>query len=286
MQKICFKKRILVFMITLITLCVLSTAVYAVTGFIGGPGTNMETLEDMQSFRLRHIGVEGIGFLWAEFAWDEARLAWVFNGNYLLEDPVSLGMELWLNYGDNPSPVSESLTVSADGPGLAGISFVSPNNVTYANFTSNGSLLGVNKYRFEKSGLPVGQTEFTEGEYIFTFTFDAGAPLVKSYYISGSRPMLFEITYPLHGSTGISTSPTITWEAVGAGKYEFNIRKGSNEIYNVPIYNRNDVHLSHTVPQGVLSPSTTYNLTIEALAPEVNGGHKGIKKKVFFTTAP
>ena len=102
------------------------------------------------------------------------------------------------------------------------------------------------------------------------------------------KAMLFKykIKYPDDGDVNVPPSFTAKWTAVGAGFYDFIIRDQTTdlEVYGASITNSIDTNLSQRIPPNVLSPNTTYEMTIEALAPEVNGGQKGIKRSVVFTT--
>jgi len=280
------KTRLAAFIRIACMILLLTGTVLGVTTFIGGPGSSTEVL-DFQTFRYRNLFVPGNGFVAADFSWNGSRLSWDFNGNFSAETPVFSEIQLWENYFFSSTPVGEQFRVSAGGVGVTGVSFVSPQGNSYSNFTYDGNIYGLDIYTFEIN-LPVGQTEFGDGEYVFTFDRTAGA-IQKSFFISGSYPVPdnFEITHPLNGSTQISTTPTVTWESVGAASYDFLIRDSNgNEVYGEHIFNSVDSDLSHTIPGGYLLPNTDYVLTIEAEAPEVNGGQKGLKKSSAFKTAP
>ena len=276
-------KRLHILLSLFLFLCFIPISVSAV-GVSVTPGSSFERLDD-QGFRARMIFVPNIGFLSADFKWNSLSNAWVFNGEYAMEGTVFPGIELWKDYWSNPTPVNETINVWALGNGLTGVSFVSPNGITYSDFSLDSSMEGFDIYVFEKGDLLVGQTEFTDGEYVFTFTFTTGPPLEKSIYISGSHPLSHDITYPLNGTTGVPTTFNATWSAVGAGLYDFGINDESgNLIYNTLVTNTRETDLIHTIPPGILSPSSKYYINIEALAPEMNGGQKGIRKSVSFTT--
>lgn len=275
-------------LITMLFVILTSVSASAESVIIGYPGTKFQPSDDGLSFILQKILIPNKGFAKGTFVWNTVRNSWDLKGPFSMEKPsLYARIELWKNYWVNPTPVNEEITIWAGGIGVTGVSFVSPKGVTYTNCTAEETREGVNMFGCEKEHLPVGQTEFTSGKYVVKFNVSGyAAPVTKNYYVSGAYPLQYNITYPQMGATNIPTSFPAKWNAVGAGFYDFSIRdyETGDHVYGTRIHNSSSTILTHTIPAGILSPNTKYDITIEALAPEVNGGHKGIKKSVIFTT--
>lgn len=242
-----------------------------------------------KSFKLQKMLIPNKGFASGTFGWNSVRNSWDLKSSLPIENPSLYGtIELWKCYYTNPSPVSETLTIWAGGFGVTGVSFISPKGKTYTNCKYDGTVEGRAKFNCEVEHLPVGQTEFTSGRYIIKYKMaGTSTPVTRYDYLSGSYPTQFKITYPTMNAVNVSKTFTAKWTAVGAGFYDFCLREDGNDetVYNSGITNNIATSLSLKIPMSAnLKPNTKYELTIEAKAPEVNGGAKGIKKSVVFTT--
>jgi len=250
------------------------------------PFSTLETKEGTNSFRLRKLIVPDQGFKYGDFTWNAANNSYALTGPLKADGNYYGRIELWKRYEDQAVPQSESISGWAGGIGVNSIEFKSPKGVTYsAECKSEDAEWGLQTFKCSKGGLPVGQTEFGNGKYVVTFSLASGQKVTRDYYVSGNYPTRFNITYPVHGSTNVPTSPTVKWVAVGAAGYDFIINDANqNEVYCTYLSNSIDAIVSHVIPSGTLQPNTRYYLTIEANAPKVNGGTKGFKKRVEFTT--
>ncbi len=271
---------------------ILFILIYATAALAGNvmvvPGTDFQPQRDYKSFKLQKMLIPNKGFASGTFGWNAERNSWDLKSSLPIENPSLIGgIELWKCYWENPSPVSEKISIWAGGFGVTGVSFVSPKGVTYTNCVSDGTFEGMAMFNCEKEHLPVGQTEFASGRYIFKFKMaGSSTPVTRYYYLSGSYPTQFKITYPTMNAVNVSKTFTAKWQAVGAGYYDFCLYDYTTgkEVYNTLLINTIATSLSQTIPAAKLQPNTKYELTIEAKAPEVNGGSKGIKKSVVFTT--
>lgn len=255
---------------------------------VSGELEDYQPLEHQTGFVLQKLLIPQKGFAKGKFLWNATRNSWDLSGPFNVETPsLNATIELWKNYADKPTPIGEQITIWVAGVGVTGVSFVSPKGITYDNCTSDGLFEGLTQFVCDIGSLPIGQTEFTSGKYVINYTVSGNpTPVQRSYYVNGTYPSSFSITYPLNGSTNIPTSFTAKWMAVNASKYDFMVRdyNTGNEVYGDYFSNSIATSLSVKIPAGTLSPNTKYILSIEALAPIVNGGHKGIKKVVIFTT--
>ena len=249
--------------------------------------SSLESFQDTTSLRLRKLLVPNQGFKSGVFKWDAIKNAWVLKGALKADDTYYGGVQLWKMFDMQSTPQSEKLELWAGGFGVKAISFKSPAGAVYsASCTADGTRWGMNMFGCDED-LPVGQTEFGNGKYVITYTLTSGQKVSRNSYLSGAYPPLETITYPANGATNVPVAPTVKWTAYGATQYDFLIRDtAQNEVYDTSISNAIDGNLSHTVPAGRLQPGTRYYLTIEAKGPVVNGGSKGLKKSVEFTTAP
>jgi len=276
------------FLITMLFVIVISISASAEDVFIAAPMTNFQPSHDGLSFNLQKILIPNKGFAKGKFAWNATRNSWDLSDSFTMETPsLYARIELWKNYWENPTPVSEKITIWVGGFGVTGVSFVSPKGVTYTNCTANGTFDGMKMFVCEEAQLPVGQTEFTSGKYIIKYNVTGYAsPVTRTYFLSGSYPLQFNITYPAMNAVNIPRRFTVKWNAVGAGFYDFCVYNATtgDAVYGTSIVNSSATSLSYTIPTGILAPNTKYKITIETLAPAVNGGHKGIKKSVRFTT--
>ncbi len=253
-----------------------------------GVEEDFQPLNNGTGFVLQKMYIPQKGFAKGKFIWNATRNSWDLSGPLIMETPsLYARIELWKHYADNTTPVAESLTIWAGGVGVTGVSFVSPKGITYNNCTLDGSFQGLAEFNCDIGNLPIGQSEFTSGKYVINYTVSGSpTPVQRNYYVNGTYPSSFSITYPQNGSTNIPKSFTAKWQVVNAGEYDIGVKdfNTGNYIYTQRIFNSIATSLSVSIPAGILSPNTKYIFKIEALAPTVNGGHKGIKKSVIFTT--
>lgn len=251
------------------------------------PLSSLESFQDTTSLRLRKLLVPNQGFKSGLFKWDAVKNAWVLKGALKADDTYYGEVQLWKHFGMQPTPQREKLSIHAGGFGVKAIAFKSPAGVVYRTSCSpDGTQFGMKMFGCDED-LPVGQTEFGNGKYVVTYTLTSGLKVSRDFYLSGAYPPLENITYPANGATHVPVAPIVKWTAYGATQYDFIIRDtAQSEVYDTSISNAIDGNLSHTVPAGKLQPGRRYYLTIEAKGPVVNGGSKGLKKTVEFTTAP
>jgi hypothetical protein len=249
--------------------------------------SSLESFQDTTSLRLRKLLVPNQGFKSGVFKWDAIKKAWVLQGALKADDTYYGGVQLWKMFDMQPTPQREKLSLYAGGFGVKAISFKAPAGALHsASCSPDGTQFGMNMFGCDED-LPVGQTELGDGKYVVTYTLTSGLKVSRNFYLSGAYPPLENITYPANGATLVPVAPVVKWTAYGATQYDFIIRDtAQNEIYDTSIGNAIDGNLSHTVPAGKLQPGRRYYLTIEAKGPVVNGGSKGLKKAVEFTTAP
>lgn len=252
------------------------------------PFTTVEIDQEANRMRLRKLLVPDVGFKTGVFAWDAAQNAWVLNGKLTGDDKYFGVLQLWQHYGQQATAQSEKLSLFAGGLDVTAVQFKSPDGAVHDNLcTADGTFSGLNMFACDTADLPVGQTAYAPGKYVVRYQLGSGGTVSRTFYISGNYPTGLAVAAPGQGATGISVTPTVKWTAYGATGYDFILRDADqNEIYGASIPNAIDSSLSHTVPAGVLQPNSRYYLTIEANGPVVNGGTKGIKKTVEFTTAP
>jgi hypothetical protein len=249
--------------------------------------TSIEALGTVDSFRLRKLFVENQGLKTGVFTWNASENAYVLNGELQSDDNYFGTIQLWKLFWTLADPQSEKISVFAGGIGVQSVSFKSPKGIVYTGCGSDGSAFGFNMFNCEIGDLPVGQTDFGNGKYILTYHLQSGKNVTRSVFLSVAYPAKLIINYPTNGTSNVSVTPTVEWTAIGATGYDFIIRDAAqNSVYGTGIYNSIDSSLSHTVPAGALLPNMQYYLTIEANGPVVNGGTKGFKKVVAFTTAP
>ncbi len=247
---------------------------------------NVEPLSDT-SIRIRKMVVAGQGFKYGTFVWDPIGNAYKLSGTLKSDDAYFGRIELWRKYGTQLTAQSEALSIFAGGIGVQSAKFTSPLGATYA-CTSDGSDFGFSIFQCGSGELAVGQTQFGNGRYVLTFTLQGGGTATRSYYVSGGYPASLSITFPTNASANISTTPTLQWSAIGAAGYDVIIREASSgkTVYEKGVNNSIATIISLVVPPARLLRNTSYRLTIEALAAQINGGAKGIKREAVFTTAP
>lgn len=240
-----------------------------------------------QNIQLRKLLTPRSGFKTGIFTWNSGTNSWILKGSLKQDDKYYASVRLWKKYSSDGSP-TEAFGLDTGGIDVKSIKFTSPSGQSYASICENiGVNFGMNSFECDKE-LPVGQTEFKNGKYVVIFTLTSGAQVTRAIYLNGSYPASFGISYPKNSTSNIPTNPLIKWTALGAVEYDLIIRdlQKNNEIYGAYVSNSIDTTLTHQVPAGVLKPSTAYELTIEPNGPVVNGGSKGLKKRVKFRTAP
>lgn len=252
--------------------------------------SNQMSVEPLTSsaIRIRKLGAPG-ELKYGVFVWDAVDNAYKLSGSLYPDDTFYGNLELWKKYGVQATVQSEKLTAYVGGVGVSGVQIRSPAGVTYAAFCrADGSSLGFNSFACDSDELPAGQTQFGAGLYLVTFTLASGGSASRSYYVGGGYPTGVTIVAPAHGSTNVSTAPTLRWRAVSAARYDVIIREQATgkPVYGRGLHNAVATSLSLPIPAAKLSPNTAYVLTIEALGPLLNGGAKGIKRESVFTTGP
>lgn len=247
---------------------------------------SVEPLSDT-SIRIRKMVVAGQGFKYGTFVWDPIGNAYKLSGTLKTDDTYFGRVELWRKYGTQSTVQSEDLTIFAGGIGVQSAQFTSPLGATFA-CTRDSSDFGFSIFLCGSGELAVGQTQFSNGRYLLKFTLTGGATATRSYYVSGGYPASLSITFPANASANISATPTLRWSAIGAASYDVIIREVSSgkTVYGGGVYNSIATSLSLVVPPGKLLPNTLYRLTIEALAAQINGGARGLKREAVFKTAP
>lgn len=247
---------------------------------------SVEPLSDT-SIRIRKMVVAGQGFKYGTFVWDPTGNAYKLSGTLKADDTYFGRVELWRKYGTASTVQSESLSIFAGGIGVQSAQFTSPLGATFA-CTSDSSAFGLSIFSCGSGELAVGQTQFGNGRYLLKFTLAGGVTATRNYYVSGGYPASLSITFPANASANISTTPTLRWSAIGAASYDVVIREVSSgkTVYGGGVYNSVGTSLSLVVPPAKLLRNTSYRLTVEALAAQINGGARGLKREAVFTTAP
>ncbi len=247
------------------------------------------TLEGLpDAFEMRKIGSTNGGFKRGLFRWDPATNSWILQGKLKQDDPYFGSVRLWKKYyADDGSLSSEALDITAGGADVETVEFAAPSGSVYTTLCNfEGTTFGIKLFGCGKE-LPPGQTEFGNGKYVVTFVLTSGARVSRNYFVGGGYPTQFNIKSPAASATNVPTAPTIKWTTVGAAHYDIIIRDDVGaSVYGGEVSNSIDASLSHAVPAGVLQPNKSYSLTIEPNSPVVNGGSKGARKRVQFTTAP
>lgn len=250
------------------------------------PASSFERLSD-SDIRIRQIIVPELSiFASADFTWKPQELSFVFNGNASIEEEVIGGIAVWKHFSDNGNLDNGSIEFFAGGFEVTEVGISNQSRTISRDLEFIGFERGI---RFFEVSIPLAseQVEEQDGEYEFSISFESGEIKTKSLFVSGDFPHSFDITYPTNNQSNIPLDLTVQWESIGSASYDFILRDNisNTSIYNPDIIiNSVDHKISHAIPSGILTPNTSYCLTIEAQAPPVNGGYKGIKKRVCFAT--
>lgn len=145
---------------------------------------------------------------------------------------------------------------------------------------------GLNELVFASRGLSYQdfKKKFPAGKYraIASLSNPTGKEKIN-VNLTHNFPATPAITYPTDGATGVSVTPTIQWNAVGAvDMLEILIRGDEVELtIELPTGDT-----SYAVGQNVLQPNTQYELWVDVTNLVTGGGQILTGRRIEFTTGP
>lgn len=186
-------------------------------------------------------------------------------------------------FGNNTTPDGE-ISFEVQGPGIESMSLRHP-SFGQPVLLMPGNPAGINQMELERSDLWITLISLLPDGYYEVILRQSGRNVAFPFWMerTTSMPEMPSITYPAHGQTISTTTPTITWNPVSTNVdfIYFELEAADTELsLELPVNST-----SFTVPAGILVPGGTYEVCVQT-GSAGNGIYYESSRCIEFTVTP